>query len=210
MRRFIARQNIERFERLLDGELGSRERRMFEQLLAEARNELSWLENIWSRTCPHLTVPASIGTEAETYLDHVVMVRHANFGSLQAFDAAEGNLYLIAHHNFDRASVEQFARVKKRDAAPCEEAHNLQASAFIEDIEEADVFPTLKNWARRIGIRAIQTTSIFDHSGKLIGAFSTYYANPHSFSGEEREATSVSSQQFRSLLIAMQRTWHPC
>ncbi|NRP87461.1 hypothetical protein GFPCMMHI_03381 [Ensifer adhaerens] len=61
MRRFIVRQNIERFERLLSEGLDDHERSMFEQLLAQARNELYWLENIWSQTCPHLGISDSVG-----------------------------------------------------------------------------------------------------------------------------------------------------
>ena len=206
MRCFIVRQNIERFERLLSEGLDDHERSMFEQLLAQARNELYWLENIWSQTCPHLGISDSVGANAERCLDRVVMARGANFGSLQLLDIDTAHLCLIAHHNFDRSSVEQFARVRNGEATTCDAARILQASVFVEDIESADGFASLRDWTRRIGIRAIQTTPIFGHSGKFIGAFSTHYASPRSFSSEEREMNSVSSEQFRRLFADMGRT----
>jgi len=196
MRRFVARQNVERLERMLGFETDTQRRAAIDRLLVEARRELDWLEGIWSWTCPHLNIPNSVGIEAEQFLDRVVRFQGADFGSLQLWDEAEHRLCLIAHNNFDRASVEQFASVRDGDGTVCEAAQTSRSSVVVEDIEKEDAFGSLRGWTRVIGIRAIRTTPVFGPSGKFIGAFSTHYAAPRSFSSDERHQNSINSEWF--------------
>ncbi len=129
-----------------------------------------------------------VGIAAEKLLDEVIKAHGTNFGSLQLWDATTRSLYLIAHR-FDRPSAEHFATVRDGDGTVCEAA---QAS----DIEEGEAFASLRNWTRAIGIRAIQTTPVFGRSGNFVGAFSTHYASPRSFAGEENEMTSMYKVRF--------------
>jgi hypothetical protein len=181
--RFIARQNVERLKRLLRSEEDGRGRAQLERLLSEAQWELAWLQGIWSLTCPHLDIADSLGAAAENLLDRIVEAQGADFGSLQVWDDGTRSLRLIAHCNFDRRSAEQFAIVRYGDGTVCEVAQASQAPVFVEDIEKTEMFASLRNWTRAIGICAIQTTPVFDRSRRFIGAFSTHYATPQNFTG---------------------------
>lgn len=205
MRRFVIRQNIERFERLLASDVDGIRRLQLERLLSEARHELAGLQGIWSWTCPHLGINDSIGAEAENLLDEIVNAHGAQFGSLQVWDNAADGLRLIAHSNFDRGSAEQFAIVRNGDGTVCEAAQATQAPVIIEDIEKGRTFVSLRDWTQAIGIRAIQTTPVFGHSRKFVGAFSTHYATPRAFSYQNNKMNSMYAERMGFLLAKLER-----
>ena len=203
MRRFIARQNIRHFERLLGSERDGRKRETLERLLSDARYELAGLESIWSWTCPHIGIPDEAGVEAEKLLDLIARAHQADFASLQLWDDASRGLCLVAHRNFDRRSAEQFAIVRDGDGTVCEAARALEAPVIIDDIEEAEAFVPLREWTRSLGIRAIHTTPVFDRSGNFVGVFSTHYALPRPLGRNENEMNAMHANRFGQLLAEL-------
>lgn len=177
-------------------------RTQLEGLLSEAQREVSWLQGIWSWTCPHLGIPDLLGAAAEQFLDRIVEAQGADFGSLQLWDDGTRTLRLIAHCNFDRRSVEQFAIVRDGDGTACELAQASQASVLIEDIEKVEMSPSLHNWTRAIGICAIHTTPLFSRSRRFIGTFSTHYANPQTFT-DAREINAPYADRFSYLFAGL-------
>jgi hypothetical protein len=157
MRRFIVKQNIGRFEQLLGSEQDTSRRSQIEELLAKARRELSSLERIWLWTYPALVIPDAIGLAAERLLDKIVKDHQANFGSLQIWGEATNSLRLIAHSNFDRASVERFAAMRNGDGTACEVVHTSLSPVIVEDLEKAEEFASLREWTRGIGIQSIRS-----------------------------------------------------
>lgn len=204
MRRFIVKENVTRFQKLLALETNEGARNVLRRLLDEAQRELAALEGIWSWTCPDLAIPDAVGIAAESWLAKVVAIHRADFGRLQLWDDATRSLRLIAHCNFDRASTERFAVVKDGAGSVCEAAQAAQAPVLVEDVEKSEQFASLRDWTRAIGIRAIQTTPVFSHAGKFIGAFSTHYASPHSFTGAEREISALSADRFSHLFADLE------
>jgi hypothetical protein len=61
MRRYLVKENVKHFERLLQNEADEGKRALVDRMLSDARHELSRLEGIWSWTCPHVRVPAEVG-----------------------------------------------------------------------------------------------------------------------------------------------------
>ncbi|MBL8645075.1 MAG: GAF domain-containing protein [Rhodospirillaceae bacterium] len=198
MYRFTVKHNIERFQRLLHSEVESSQRKVLEELLANAKRELSALEGIWSWTCPHLNISASLGDKAEKMLDHVVTYSGADYGSMQLWDSGDNCLRLIAQCNFDPSFTHQFAAVRKADGTVCEAAINAAETVVVEDLEATETFASLRDWARKKNIRAIQSTPVFGQSGKLIGAFSTHYIRPHSCSPKDQELFARCAAEMRS------------
>ena len=204
MRRFIVKQNIQRFEHLLDGEVDGPKRAQLEALLSEARRESKALEGVWSWTCPHLGISDVVGGAAEMLLDEVIKAHGANFASLQVWDEADRGLYLVAHH-FDQRSAEQFAVVRDGDGTVCEAAQAAQAPVIIDDIEDADTFASLRKWTRAVGIRAIHTTPLFGRAGDFVGAFSTHYASPRVLTSRENEMNATYASRFSGLFAGLGR-----
>jgi hypothetical protein len=203
MRRFVVRQNIERFEHLLRSECDDRARRQLEVLLAEARAELRYLEHLWWWTCPELAIPDGLGAEAEHLLDEVVAAHRADFASLQVWDDASRSLRLIGHRNFDRSSVDQFAVVRPGCGSVCEAACITRARVVIEDMETANDFAALREWTAAIGISAIQTTPMFDRQDRLLGAFSTHFTRPHRFSIHDHAVSDQYAQKIGDVLMRL-------
>jgi GAF domain-containing protein len=202
MQRYVARKNVELFQRMLAGGGQSLDRPMLERLLAEARRELSGVDKIWSWTCPHLGLPDEIGAAAEDILDQFVEETCANYGSLHLWDGAERSLYLIAHCNFDRASAERFARVRDGDGTVCSAACTSHDSIIVEDIEQMEVSPSLRDWARATSIRAIWSTPVFN-TKEPIGLLSTHHASPKAPSSEDNNRMAGYAERFGQLLSSM-------
>ncbi|MEG8098634.1 GAF domain-containing protein, partial [Salmonella enterica] len=104
----------------------------------------------------------------ERLLDRLVDEEAADFGSLQIWDADAACLRLIAHRGFDRASVNRFATVRDGDGTICEEA-KAGRPVFVSDIDEADHYSVIRDWARGTGIRSIRSTPIMTDDGALVG-----------------------------------------
>jgi GAF domain-containing protein len=206
MRRYVVKENVKHFERLLQSEADERKYALLDQMLSDARHELSRLEGIWSWTCPHVRVPLEVGLAAENLLELIAQKHQADFGSLQLWDRTAGGLCLIAHHNFDGRSAERFAVVRDGDGTVCEAAQASQAPVIIDDIEREQLFASLRDWRRHMGIRAIHTTPLFDRTGKFIGAFSMHYARSRSSTSLEHQMYSAHAGQFSRLFANVQRT----
>lgn len=161
MRRFILRENIKRFQRMLMDAKHDQERSRLEVFLSEARQELTFLEQLWLVTCPQLGIPPLLGSEAEDILDRAVIAHHADFGSLQIWEEAEQCLYLIAQTNFDHTLVDRFATVRQGDGTVYRILQDSKATIIIEDIEKDDASASLRNWTASAGIRAIICSPLF-------------------------------------------------
>jgi hypothetical protein len=203
VQRFIVRQNIQRFERQLKDAPDEATRRRLEGQIAEGRAELGYLDRIWTWTCPHLNIPDHLGAAAETLLDQVFKAHRANFGSLQVWDDSTSTLRLLGHRNFDRASAERFASVADGAGSVCEAARVTARRVLVEDVETADAFTALREWTRTLGIRAIQTTPVFNPEGAFVGAFSTHFAAPHVFTPRENGASALCAQKLGVLLSGL-------
>jgi len=205
MRRFILRQNIQHFELMLERASGDAERRRLQTLLAETRDELALHEHIWSWTCPHLAVPGGVGSAAENLLDRIVQGSSADFGSLQLWDEDAQCLRLMAHTNFDGDSARRFATVGTGAGSVCEAAHVTGSACVIEDMDQADGFPSLRDWTLAMGIRAIHSTPILDAKGRFVGVFSTHFRKPRALTLVGAEAGQQNAQRIAALISSLSR-----
>src|SRR5262245_21667624 len=57
--------------------------------------------------------------------------------------------------------------------------HRDRRRVVIEDIETDPVFPEYREAARSLGIRAVHSTPLVTHTGKIVGVLSTYFRAPH-------------------------------
>jgi PAS domain S-box-containing protein len=57
--------------------------------------------------------------------------------------------------------------------------HRDRRRVVIEDIETDPVFPEYREAARSLGIRAVHSTPLVTHTGKIVGVLSTYFRTTH-------------------------------
>lgn len=200
MRRFILRENIRRFEAMLEAEADPSRRETLSRFLSEARHELSRLEQIWLWTCPGGGVPDEIGMAVESALDAIIERADAQFGSVQLWNDNTQALHLLAHRNFAAPLAEQFAFVRVGAGTVYEAALAKRAAVIVEDVESDVQFKSVLSWTRPCGVRAIHTSPIFGNGGRFVGAFSTFYSTARILDAAQKNCFSTSADYLSELL----------
>jgi hypothetical protein len=204
MRRFILKQNVERFEQMLRRETNVSNRAKIEALLEESRRELNMHVNVWTWTCPHLDISVETGANAEKLLDEVSRILGAKLASLQFWDKSHQTYYLVAHL-FDEQSARKFAAVKDGDGTVSEAAKAAHGPIIVDDFDNNEAFAHLRDWARGVHIRAVHTTPLFGSSGDFLGTFSTHYEKPRALTKHERELNAQYATRFVALFQTIGR-----
>lgn len=186
MRRFILRENIQRFEALLKNDASPSDRETLHKLLAEAKRELAWLEKIWLKTCPGESVSSEVGAAIECALDAIIERADAQFGAVHLWDDHTKTLHLLAHRNFDAHWAERFGLVRNGAGTVWDAAPTARSEIIIDDVEGDLRYASDLSWTRACGIRAIHTTPIFDGGSRLLGAFSIFYDRPRPIDAPQR------------------------
>src|SRR5262245_10348571 len=110
----------------------------------------------------------------------------ADMGQLQ-MAGDRGTLTIVVHAGFDKPFLDHFAHVDTHTDSVCGHALTTRQRMTVEDIDassmlaDTSALPVL----REAGIRAVQSTPLFDHTGSLIGMLSTHYRAPHTFGDAE-------------------------
>jgi GAF domain-containing protein len=105
-------------------------------------------------------------------------------GNVQVFDAGVGGLRIAAHSGFDSDFLQHFSVVKNGSSA-CGRAASRGAQTVIVDTEQDATFAPHREIAAGSRFRAVQSTPLLDHSGRLLGVISTHYRRPHRPSDRE-------------------------
>jgi GAF domain-containing protein len=112
-------------------------------------------------------------------LDDSLTLMSAEFANVQIVDPRDGSLVLVAQSGFGPGFLEHFAVVHD-DGSVCGRAAANAAQTVVADVREE---PSLEpHWAvfRTAGIRAVQSTPLFDGDGRLVGVVSTHTSWPRS------------------------------
>ncbi|WP_102960332.1 GAF domain-containing protein [Mangrovicella endophytica] len=176
MQRFILRQNILRFRRMLAEEDSPLLRETALRLLKEAEHELALIEWVWTWTYPDL------GKEHGEALDELLgaaMTRHgADFGTLQIWEEGTAMLHLIAQRSLHGSFIERFAHVDSGSGTVCDHALRKREQILVRDVEQDPAFASILEETRSEGIRALQSTPLISLDGAPVGILSTYFRMP--------------------------------
>ncbi|WP_374512802.1 GAF domain-containing protein [Brevundimonas sp.] len=185
MRRFIARQNLQRFEDLLRFETNPAGREQLTRLIEETRTELRYLERIWPWSWPEAGIPDAVGDVLEETLDDLLDRLGADLGSLQGVDRAGAALRLLWHRGFDAETVSRLEKVPANDPSGWASAASDGSPFIVEDVEAGPCPPAARDWARARGIRSIHSLPVTDGRGLTVGIFSAHFRAPRSYGEHE-------------------------
>ena len=109
-----------------------------------------------------------------------------DMGHVQECDDA-GVLTITAHLGFEQLFLEHFARVEAHTDSACDTSIAGRQRVIVEDVTTSAVFKGSRSLQvmRAAGVQAVQTTPLFDRSGRLLGMLSTHYRTPHRFEDDE-------------------------
>lgn len=108
-----------------------------------------------------------------------VAIEKADFGKLQAYNAARGELTIVAKHGFSAEFLEYFGRLRDL-ATACTEAMRTRLRVVVYDVATDPMFfgrPSREALLRE-GVRAVHSTPLICKDGALVGVLSTHFRNP--------------------------------
>ncbi|HZV78804.1 MAG TPA: GAF domain-containing protein [Candidatus Binatus sp.] len=119
-------------------------------------------------------------------LELALRITDADKGNIQLLDAS-GALQIRAQTGFSTQFLEFFNRVATDDDSACAAALAQRTTIVVEDVERSPIFVGTPALAVMLnaGVRAVQSTPMFDRAGSLVGIFSTQYASPRKISAYE-------------------------
>ena len=183
MRLFILRENIKRYQNLLEREQSDATRETLLQLLAAAQAELADVER--ASTHRFSRNDDLVKAAAEATLDNVVEVQHAQFASLHFHDVSAGVLVIMAQRNLPHAFLDRFGSVSAGDGSSYGRCLATGNGVRIEDVLEDPLFEPYRDIARSTGFRAMQSTPLRDWKGNLLVVLTTLFAATHRFTAGE-------------------------
>jgi nitrate/nitrite-specific signal transduction histidine kinase len=161
-----------------------------ERHLRAAREQLA--DDLRRMTRLHELSAQSVGSgDVHTILENVIRaavdITAAEMGDIQRCDET-GVLKMVGQVGFKRPFLDFFARVGGHAHSPCAAAAATHQRVLVEDVTTSPIFvghPSLEVM-EEAGVRAVQSTPLFDRSNRLVGVFSTHYRDVHRFDEAER------------------------
>jgi GAF domain len=120
----------------------------------------------------------SVSTLLPEILDGALSLTGADFGNIQLLDPVTGSLRIVTQSGFDAAFLEYFAIVDD-DHSACGRPARDCAQIVIADVTTDLGFAPHRGIATASGFRAVQSTPLADHAGRLVGMVSTHFGRPH-------------------------------
>ena len=127
---------------------------------------------------------STLGSLLPALLDGALWLTGAEFGNVQLLDPATGSLRNVTQSGFDPEFLEYFAVVEDGHSA-CGRAAQAGAQVVIGDVTADAGFAPHREIAAAAGFRAVLSTPLADHAGRLIGMVSTHFRRPRRPSGTD-------------------------
>ena len=125
-----------------------------------------------------LRAASSLPTFLPGFLDGALALMGADFGIVQLRDPATGSLRIVTQSGFDPGFLDYFAVVDD-DHSACGRAARQGAQIVITDVTADPGSAPHRGIAAASGFRAVQSTPLADHAGRLVGMVSTHFRRPH-------------------------------
>jgi nitrate/nitrite-specific signal transduction histidine kinase len=134
----------------------------------------------------HLLGPGEMASMLDRVIRVAVDITGAEMGNIQRGDEM-GVLTIAAHVGFDRPFLDFFAHVDAHTDSACAAARTNRQRVLVDDVTTSPIFSGRRSAPvmAAAGVRAVQSTPLFDRTGRFLGMFSTHYRDVHHF--EEAE-----------------------
>lgn len=151
-----------------------RELRAAREEVAEDLRRMTRLHELGER----IAVPGEQRSLLEEILRAGIEITDAQMGHIQECNTA-GDMTLAAQVGFEQP-------VGSHSNIACWGVHSGRRRVLVEDVSTSELLdPPSRQALLAAGVRALQSTPLFDRSGQLLGVFSTHYRAPRRFDGAE-------------------------
>src|SRR5262249_42830679 len=167
-------------------DIGERKRaeealRRSEQRLAAELAATTRLHALSSR----LLSASDLKTALEDVLENAIVTCGAAFGNVQLLNAHSNALEIVAQRGFREDFLNYFRAVRVDEGSACAQSMQSGERIIIEDVELDAAFAPHRRVAAAAGYRAVQSTPLKTHDGKILGMLSTHFRAPHRISDRD-------------------------
>jgi signal transduction histidine kinase/ActR/RegA family two-component response regulator len=144
----------------------------------------------------------NVGELFQKLVDAATLIMRSDFGSIQRYDEARGELQLIATRGLNDEAVSYWQWVHPGRATTC--GHALLKSQRV-------VVPDFESWGdisgsddliafRAAGVRAAQSTPLLTRSGRLVGMITTHWTRSHAPQERDLRLIDIVARQAADLI----------
>ncbi|MFJ3921737.1 GAF domain-containing protein [Streptomyces sp. NPDC090022] len=109
--------------------------------------------------------------------EQAIQLVGAEFGNAQLVDPRDSSLVLVTASGFDDDFVDYFS-VVHGGGSVCGRAGRQGFQAVVDDVRDDAALARHQGVFRASGVRAVQSTPLVDHSGRMVGMVSTHMSQP--------------------------------
>jgi signal transduction histidine kinase/ActR/RegA family two-component response regulator len=123
----------------------------------------------------------SVDALYQKLVDAATLIMRSDFGSMQRYDEARGELQMIAHHGLDDEALQFWQWVYPGRATTCGKALEIGKRVVVKDFEACDFIVGSDDLIafRKAGVRAAQSTPLLTRGGRLVGMITTHWTHCH-------------------------------
>jgi PAS domain S-box-containing protein len=112
-------------------------------------------------------------------LENAIATCGADFGNIQLLKPRTEALEIVAQRGFRQDFLNYFREVRVEEGSACARALEDGERILIEDVELDPAFEPHRRIAASAGYRAVQSTPLKSHGGRIVGILSTHFRTPH-------------------------------
>jgi GAF domain-containing protein len=132
-------------------------------------------------------------------LEQAIRLMGAAQGNVQLYERHQHTLRIVAHAGHSGQFLEHFKAITSGTAC-CGLALKRRQRVIVEDVEKEPLMAHLVNSFKAYGIRAVQSTPLFDENGTLVGILSTHFPEPHRPTASQLQALDALLPDIREAL----------
>ncbi len=136
----------------------------------------------------------------EEILSAAMELHEAEFGTIQLLDEGDERLKIVAARGFEVRSLEELGEVVLAGGSASQRALRSRQPVRIPDVAVDDAYVPYREFAARLGYRAVQATPLHADEGSVIGVLSTHFELPHEFTARDGQVAELLARQAAALI----------
>ena len=138
-------------------------------------------------------------------LEAAIAITQADFGNIQVFDPVSSELTIVTARGFPDWWLEYWRQIRIGQGA-CGASIERKKRVIIEEVSRDPMFTAADVEIQlRAGVRAVQSTPLFDRSGLPLGAICTHYTTPQRPSDRSFRLLDLLARQAADILDRARR-----
>jgi signal transduction histidine kinase/ActR/RegA family two-component response regulator len=179
------------------------ERKRMEQALRDGERRLGAELDAMTRLhalSTRLLSAGDLSAALDDALENVILACSADFGNLQLINPQTGDLEIVVQRGFGQDFLDHFRAVRVEDGSACARAMLCGERVIVEDVLLDPDFEPHRAVAAAAGFRAVQSTPLRTHDGRVLGMISTHFRQPHRVSDRDQRLLDLYARYAADLI----------